>query len=314
MESIRFTKLKIKLEMLKDCQLPRHKVSAIRGGMGKVLLAQHCIRDENCSACSFQRSCIAQNIMYAPFRIKPPFATQHESMGYVIDCTSQKQAFQAGECLGVEFTLFGDAVSYIMPVIYALTALGDIGLGKEGALFRIAEITDRCRRPILKDGCITMKHVLAETLEDYVQERMSHQEDTGGRLWLSLDTPCAVKHQGQFLQEFDGYSLMVTMLQKLSMYQLYEGKEALRERLGEGEFPSVKQQWLEIGTIPRYSTTQERKMYLKGVKGVLELEGCKEKAMRYLYAMEILHFGKNTRLGFGKVSVKDHWGEACAPI
>ena len=45
MEAIRFTILKIKLQMPEDCRLPRHKVSAIRGGMGNVLLAQHCIRD-----------------------------------------------------------------------------------------------------------------------------------------------------------------------------------------------------------------------------------------------------------------------------
>ena len=308
MESIRFTKLKIKLQMAEDCQLPRHKVSAIRGGMGKVLLAQHCMKDGDCKACGFRESCIVQNIMYAPFKIKPPFATQNESMGYVIDCTSKKIDYRAGECLWAEFTLFGNAIAYIMPIIYALTSLGGVGLGKEGNCFQIAEIVNRRRKPILKDGCINMKNVLVETVGSYVQERIAHQ-DHAGHLWLSLDTPCAIKHQGEFLQEFDGRSLVVTMLQKVYMYQLYEGKEAEKEYFEESEFPEVKGQRLEQGTIPRYSTTQDRKMYLKGVKGLLELEGCSEKVMKYLYAMEILHLGKNTRLGFGKVTVKSHLEE-----
>lgn len=308
MESIRFTKLKIRLQMPEDCQLPKHKVSAVRGGMGKVLLAQHCIQNGDCDGCGFQESCIVRNIMYAPFKIKPPFATQNESMGYVIDCASKKTDYRAGECLWAEFTLFGNTISYVMPIIYALTSLGGIGLGKEGALFQIAEITNRRRKPILREGCINMKNVLVETLEGYVQERMAHQDHTG-HLWLSLDTPCAVKHQGEFLQEFDGRSLVVTMLQKVSMYQLYEGKEAEKEYFEEDGFPRVKAQRLEQGTIPRYSTTQERKMHLKGVKGLLELEGCSEKVMKYLYAMEILHLGKNTRLGFGKVTVKSHLEE-----
>ena len=63
------------------------------------------------------------------------------------------------------------------------------------------------------------------------------------------------------------------------------GKEAEKEYFEESEFPEVKGQRLEQGTIPRYSTTQDRKMYLKGVKGLLELEGCSEKVMKYLYAM-----------------------------
>ena len=40
MEAIRFTILKIKLQMPEDCRLPRHKVSAIRGGMGNVTVRE----------------------------------------------------------------------------------------------------------------------------------------------------------------------------------------------------------------------------------------------------------------------------------
>ena len=311
MEAIRFTILKIKLQMPEDCRLPRHKVSAIRGGMGNVLLAQHCIRDGKCEFCDFQESCIVQNIMYAPFRIKPSFANQNESMGYVIDCTSKKVEYHAGESLWVEFTLFGNAISYIMPIIYALTSLGGAGLGKEAAPFQVTEIVNRRRKPILRDGCIAMRNVLVETVESYVNERIAQQvdplENQAGHVWLSLETPCAVKHQGEFLQAFDGHSLVLAMIQKLYMYQLYEGKQAEKEHFAEEEFPAIKSQRLEPGTIPRYSATQERKMYLKGITGVLELEGCTEKVMRYLYAMEILHLGKNTRLGFGKVTVRNHY-------
>ncbi len=194
MEAIRFTILKIKLQMPEDCRLPRHKVSAIRGGMGNVLLAQHCIRDGKCEFCDFQESCIVQNIMYAPFRIKPSFANQNESMGYVIDCTSKKVEYHAGESLWVEFTLFGNAISYIMPIIYALTSLGGAGLGKEAAPFQVTEIVNRRRKPILRDGCIAMRNVLVETVESYVNERIAQQvdplENQAGHVWLSLETPC----------------------------------------------------------------------------------------------------------------------------
>lgn len=303
MDSIRFTQMKIKLLFTQDCRLPAYKVSAIRGGLGQMLLAQNCIRDGACSDCGFVSSCIVRNIMYSPFKIKPPSVTNEESMGYVIDCTDTRERYKAGGTLLVRFTLFGDTISYIMPVIYALTALGYTGLGKDKAKFQIVEITNRYKKPILQDGTINLKNVLIETVGRYVDERMSHMNVEGYCLKVKLLSPCAVKYQGGFVEEFDGRSLVMSMLQKLYHYRLYEGNDAKKEYWDEEEFPVICRQFMKKIIIPRYSTTQEKKMYLNGIQGELELAECSERMQRLLYATEILHLGKNTRLGFGKIQV-----------
>lgn len=303
MDSIRFTQMRIKLVFPESCSLPMYKVSAIRGGMGQMLLAQNCIQDENCHECGFASSCIAKNIMYAPFKIKPPSVTNDESMGYVIDCTDTREQYKAGDSLLIRFTLFGDTISYIMPIIYALTMLGSTGIGKGWAKFQIAEITNRYQKPVLRDGMINLKNVLTETVGQYVNERMDYNIVGGGHIKIKLLSPCTVKYQGKFLEEFNEQSLVVSMLQKLYHYQLYEGNAAGKEYWEEKEFPVMCMQQMEKVTIPRYSTTQERKMYLKGIQGELELAECGERLQRLLYATEILHLGKNTRFGFGKIQV-----------
>lgn len=303
MDSVRFSQIWIKLLLVEDCNLPKHKVSAIRGGLGQMLMAQNCIRDGACQGCDFLTSCIVRNIMYAPFKIKPPSVTHDESMGYVIDCTDMREWCRAGDSIWVQFTLFGNTISYVMPLVYALTSFGYAGIGKARAKFQITEIKNRSQKPILNDGTINLKNIQIETVGQYVYERMSCKKADGSHLRVKLLSPCSVKYRGEFLQQFDEHALVVSMLQKLYHYRLYEGKDAEKEYWEEEEFPVICCQHIKKVAIPRYSTTQNRKMYLNGIQGEMELAGCSEKLQRLLYATEILHLGKNTRFGFGKIQV-----------
>lgn len=303
MNSIRFTQMRIKLLFLEACSLPTYKVSAIRGGLGQMLMSQNCIRDGNCHDCGFSTSCIVRNIMYAPFKIKPPSVTNEESMGYVIDCTDIREKYKEGDSLLVRFTLFGNTISYIMPVIYALTTLGYTGIGKDKAKFQIGEITNRYQKPILSDGTINLRNVLVETVGQYAEERMKHRSVGCDQIKIKLLSPCAVKDQGKFLEEFSRHSLVMSILQTLYHYRVYKGNGAEKEYWNEEEFPAVCRQHIRRVTIPRYSITQKNKMYLKGIQGELELAECNERLQRFLYVIEILHLGKNTRFGFGKTQV-----------
>ena len=64
---VRFIKLHFTVAFLQDSQLPEDKVSAIRGGMGEMLLRMNCIRDRQCESCDFEPECIVQRTMYSKF-------------------------------------------------------------------------------------------------------------------------------------------------------------------------------------------------------------------------------------------------------
>lgn len=56
-------------------------------------------------------------------------------------------------------------------------------------------------------------------------------------------------------------------------------------------------------TVRRYSSTQDQKMPLKGIKGEMRLSHIPGELMPALLAGEVLHIGKNTSFGFGKYRV-----------
>ena len=53
---IRYVDLTFMREIERRGTLPRNKVSALRGGLGQMLLEQNCIRDRKCDACDFERN------------------------------------------------------------------------------------------------------------------------------------------------------------------------------------------------------------------------------------------------------------------
>ncbi len=303
MFNIRFIELKIKLEILEDGRLPYYKTSALRGGTGQMLLDQNCIKDRKCNQCSFSENCIVQNIMYAKFKIKPPYVTNKESMGYVADCTDYSTRARKGNILCFSLTLFGNTACYITSLIYALTALGANGIGKDAIHFRIKSITDRKNNIILDNNNIYIGNLGIETLEQYINERMEQTDLSCISRRVILITPCTIKSHGNFLDKFDGFSLVTSILHKIKMYNLYEGNDNINYKWEEDMFPEISMQNIKECVIPRYSTVHNSKINLNGVKGELFLDKCTPGLLKILYAAEILHIGKNTRFGFGKILV-----------
>ena len=62
--NIPYIKLRFYAEMLEDTVLPITKTSALRGGMGEMLLRQNCVRDRNCDACMFMKACPVNHTLY----------------------------------------------------------------------------------------------------------------------------------------------------------------------------------------------------------------------------------------------------------
>ena len=50
---IRYIKLHFTIEFIEDTMLPKNKVSAIRGGVGEMLLRANCVRNRDCEVCDF---------------------------------------------------------------------------------------------------------------------------------------------------------------------------------------------------------------------------------------------------------------------
>lgn len=302
---IRYVKLHFTLLFPEDAHLPREKVSALRGGMGEMLLRANCIRNRQCEVCDFESECIVQRTLYSRFDVKPEFVTVGDSVGYVLECDNHQEYFQAGETLKFQMTLFGKTIVYFNQFLQALHALGMQGIGKEKEVFRIVSVRNIRNQKILDGNQVWMKNYQVDILENYVKYRMEQIAREGIENRLVFQTPASLKYQGEMLQEFAVEPIMLAIKRRIYMLDCFEGifvdiREETKDDIVSPNYPRLLYQESHRGAVERYSNRKNSRMVLKGIKGMMQMDSIEEEYLPLFLAGEILHIGKNTSFGFGK--------------
>ena len=143
------------LRFLNPSEVPEQKVSALRGGLGEMLLRKNCVADRNCDECRFQDSCIVWNAFYTPMRFKPAYMTGKESLGYLIECDNQETDMDPRHGFVFRLKLFGRNIALFSQYLDAFWQLGQAGIGKDHARFEIAAVLSEDESVILDENQIT---------------------------------------------------------------------------------------------------------------------------------------------------------------
>lgn len=297
---VRYVKLHFKIRFWEDTRLPKNKVSAIRGGIGEMLLRANCIRDRNCGACDFESECIVRRTMYSKFERKPSFITSGDSVGYVLECENYEEDFRAGDTLGFQLILFGKTIVYFSQFLQAVCQLGAAGLGKEHSRYDIISITNTKGRELLEGQNVLMERYEIQTIGDYVRYRLDSTSVWEYR--IRFKTPASLKYQGEFQERLSVEAIIPAACRRLYILDCFEGLDC-QETRWQGDLPGEEEVSSQVITVYRYSGTQDRKVALRGVKGDMKLSGLPEELLRILLAGEIMHIGKNTSFGFGRYRV-----------
>ena len=304
-QDIRYTKLTFTIEFTEDTMLPKQKVSAIRGGIGEMLLRANCVRRRECEGCDFADECIVQRIMYSKYEKKPSFVTTGESVGYVLECDNYKEEFYQGEQLSFRLILFGKNIVYFNQYLQAISMLGASGLGKHQAHFIIAAVKNQYWQDILVNNSINMGNYQISTVGEYVNYRMRQlqKENSHYAGMVVFRTPFTVKYQGEFIRDLQMEPIIASIRRRLYMLDCFEGIEA---EIFWDETPetavTVRQQ-SRLEGVNRYSNRRDSAMTLRGIKGKVWFEGADLETMKLLFAGEVLHVGKNSSFGFGEYQV-----------
>ena len=246
-QDIRYTKLTLVVQFTEDTMLPKQKVSAIRGGIGEMLLRANCVRGRECEKCDFSDECIVQRIMYSKYEKKPSFVTTGESVGYVLECDNYKEEFYQGDQLSFQLILFGKNIVYFNQYLQAISMLGVSGLGKHQAHFIIVSVKNQYWQDILVNNSIQMGNYQISTLGEYIDYRMrqlkkvqlkesqlqkeqqksfSHVSDACYSGMLTFHTPFTVKYQGEFIRDLQMDPIIASIRRRLYMLDCFEGIEA----------------------------------------------------------------------------------------
>ena len=325
-KDIRYTELRFTVEMLEDSILPRFKSSAIRGGIGNMLLDEYCIREnyrkqnEECNNCDFVDECIVQRILYAKMDIEPKFMSAGNSIGYIVECDDTRELFESGDELRFKLILFGKNIFYLSQYLSAVYRLGQAGLGKEKTKYDVVSVCNVFNKPILQDNNIYKDRYVILTVDDYVEYRKKKlvenfdELDDINTIRIKMITPISIKKQGEYLKSFDVKDFMDNLYRRIYMMNCFEGIEKELSRLElDDYYPKLLQEESRYVEIPRYSGRKNQKIYLKGLYGsmTIDLSSVREKTganinkmLEDLFIGELLHVGSNTSFGFGKYVIE----------
>lgn len=303
---IRYIKLHFTVAMLENTELPAEKVSALRGGMGEMLLRANCVRDRDCGQCDFESECIVRRTMYSKYEVTPRFVTTNDSVGYILECENYGKEFCEGDLLEFSLILFGRTIVYLNQYMQAFFALGNEGIGKNHSRFRIVSVTNTKRQKLFSEGMIYMKQYQVQTIWDYVKYRMRQIQENGCKNRLVFQTPVTLKYQDEFWKVFQMEAIWNAVQRRIYMLECYEGIECSIYDCNRPEdqgMPVIKEQVCKDIFVKRYSSTQNKKMILWGINGYVQLDHIPEDMLFILAAGELTHIGKNTSFGFGKYRI-----------
>ena len=293
--NILYVSLRFHLKAAEDSLWPKHKASALRGGMGEMLLRMNCIQDRKCDLCGFEPECLVRRTLYSKMDIQPEFMSSGDSIGYVLECEDRREEFYRGDELSFSLILFGKTIVYFSQFLQAFYMLGREGIGRQHARFFITEVTNAFGEKVVSDLDVNLPNLGISSLEDYVRKKLSGASSTAR---LTLRSPLTIKMQGKDQMNIDIRLLLSACERRLYMMNCFIGNDLPRIDV-EGHIPQMTVDKEYTAGVPRYSSTHDSKIVLRGVCGTVSLSELDDTAKILLSACELLHAGKNTSFGFG---------------
>lgn len=305
---VRFVKLHFTVAFCEDSILPRDKVSAIRGGIGEMLLRMNCVRNRQCEICDFEKECIVQKILYSQFDRKPDFVTTDGGVGYVLECENYQEHFKAGEKLDFYLILFGKTIIYFYQLYQAISMLGEQeGIGKCHARYHIIGIKNMEGMSISDGKMIDMDRYVVHMLYDHIMFRNMRYGSFEGKkdVLLIFDTPLALKYQNEFIKEFQIEAILTSIRRRIYILDCFEGIESdIFYQTENSSMPKILRQEYHQVSVSRYSMRKDKKMILKGIRGSVLLTEITKDVLMLLLIGELIHIGKYTSFGFGRFHLK----------
>lgn len=306
-----FLRLRFALESRDDARLPPYKGSLLRGAFGHALRRAVCAMGprQPCETCSLNRACVYPRLFeaFAPPE-PPPFLHGRPAAPrpFVFEPLDERRDFRPGEHLPFDLLLFGQAVTLQAFAVLAVERMAEAGLGARRHPFRLARASHQDAAGRWHVG---YEHDGRRWSEAAAVDRCEGAALDDGRLRLHLVTPLRIKEKGRFVDRLTFRTLAFRMLRRVlevAHFHVPASKidwdvDALLEQADAVRVTDADLSWLDW---ERYSNRQRTKMRLGGLVGALTLEGPLAPFHDLLRAAEVLHVGKGTTFGLGKIRVE----------
>jgi hypothetical protein len=225
--------------------------------------------------------------------------------------------YATGSALEFEMTLVGSAGAHLLPIVRALVALGEVGVGarRDGSAtdgrFNLERVD--ALGPRETAGVVTPEGLFRPVLlpwrfpDDFVDPPALPAH----RFTLELRSPTFVRRRGETRGALGFRDLVDELLKRVSLLSLAYGDGPVYTREEEVE---LVQAAAEVGVedaavswteVPRYSRRQGRRMGFEsgfaGWAGRVTYRGAPDRWLPLLRAAPQVHVGRHTAFGLGEV-------------
>lgn len=221
---------------------------------------------------------------------------------YIIEPPKPKNYYQKGEEMIFTLILLGDANLYGPELARILIEQKLFGLGARRIPFKLLSIT---HGKTLK----TIWDVEAENLNiaNMIASPIYPEKQKGNWVSIQIQTPLRIRRQGNLVVKPDFPTIIrniTTRMRELTEYYggfvNYEEIETICELSKAIHLVSSN---IYYKQVDRFSSKSNEKMDFTGIMGTLSFEGNLDVFVPWLNVAQLLHIGRNTTFGCGKIDV-----------
>jgi len=302
-----YLRLRCTLRAEEGALLPSFKGSMLRGAFGRALRSSLCVMGpgQTCETCGLRGVCLYTRLFETFIDDEPPPFLKGEITAprpFVIEAEEERRDFAPGDRLRFDLLLFGSAVALQALAAVAVARMAERGLGERRRRFAVEEIAFMNAagdfHPIVSPG-----RPLAPPL---LPPSNGLPED---EIVLRFCTPARFKAAGRLMPSIGFRALAFRMLARaLELTHFFGDRAAIdwqfQSLLRRADRVRIVEQDLSWRDLKRYSARQQTEMTLGGFVGSMRLAGDLALFAPLLRTAEIIHVGKGTTFGLGRVEVE----------
>ncbi len=281
----------------------------IRGAFGRAFKESCCPSPHDGGGCPLGDRCPYGYV----FETSPPkeardFAKNQEvPRSYIFEPPeTTKMEYASGEKMRFGFTVVGRAVEYMPYFIYAFSKMGDEGVGRRRARYKLERVV--AKNPLVGtqeeifDGEVVKNRRLPTVWKDAVSATHKLGRE---RVRLEFLTPTFVKFKGEVSPDAPPFAALVqALLIRIPMLSAVHCGKVWREdfkglvaRAGGVETLRDETTWV---SFRRYSSLKNRSESLEGIVGHAEYAGPVREFLPLLEMGQLTHLGKRAVFGLGR--------------
>jgi hypothetical protein len=299
----------VTVRFLEKAVVPPYEGSMIRGAFGRAFKESCCPFPHDGGGCPLGDKCPYGYV----FETSPPegareFAKNREvPRPYVFEPPDgTKMEYAPGERMRFGFTVVGRAAEYMPYFIYAFSKMGEEGVGRLKARYKLERVVAKNplvgTRDEIFDGEVVKNRRLPTDWKNAVSAARTLDAE---RVRLEFLTPTFVKFKGEVSPEAPSFAALVQalliripMLSAVHCGEVWqEDFKALVSRAGEVATVRDETTWV---SFRRYSSFRKKIEPLEGVVGRAEYAGPMEEFLPLLYMGQLTHVGKRAVFGLGR--------------